>query len=410
MNENIVEYLIEQFPATERLYFLDSHLLHFAARVLACRPQDNQWIVLLDRTAFYPTGGGQPHDQGTLGEARVIDCIENEDRILHIVDRPIDGAVNGLIDPIRRRDHLQQHTGQHILSQAFIKIAGAETRGFHLGVESSTIDIELENPAPELISQAEQLANAIVFEDRPVHIHLAGAQDLARFPLRKETEREGCVRIIEIEGFDYSPCGGTHAQRAGEVGIIAVRAVERVKRMSRIEFLCGARALKDYHAAHASAMATAALFSATRDAAPELVARLQQEQKQSQKRMRELLELALESEARHLYEAAKSNSAGTKIVLGHFSNRALEEVKMLSHLIVAQGAAVALLVVKDESPRLVFARSKGLAEDCGKMLGALCQQLGGRGGGKADFAQGGLPANAAYEVAMLELATTLLAG
>jgi alanyl-tRNA synthetase len=393
---------------TERIYYNNSHLLRFNARVLSCEPQGENWVVVLDQTAFYPTGGGQPNDSGQLGQASVLDCIDADDRILHIVDRPLSGEVEGIIDSDRRLDHMQQHTGQHILSQAFIQSAGAQTRSFHLGSDSATIDIELDSFSPELVAGAEDLANRIVFEDRPTRIHLATPDELERYKLRKETDREGSVRIIEIENFDFSPCGGTHAHRTGEVGLIVVRGVERVKRnMCRVEFFCGRRALLDYRAAHSSALATASLFSATRDAAPGLVARLQQENKQLNRRMRELLELALEHEARQLYEAAKPNAEGIRVVCSSFPNRDIEELKTLARAIVALGPSIALLASTGETNRLLFARSKGLAQDCGKMMGEFCRSFGGRGGGAADFAQGGVASETALDAALSELAKSL---
>jgi alanyl-tRNA synthetase len=393
---------------TERLYYNDSHLLRFNARVLSCEPEGERWVAILDRTAFYPTGGGQPNDTGHLGQATLLDCIDAEEKVLHLIDQPVSGEIEGVIDAARRQDHLQQHTGQHILSQAFIKTAGAATRSFHLGPDSSTIDIELDSPTPELIARAEDLANSIVFEDRPTRIHLVENQDLERFNLRKETEREGTVRIIEIEGFDFSPCGGTHAHQTGEVGLIAVRGVERVKRnLCRVEFLCGRRVLLDYRTAHATALATASLFSAARDVAPELVARLQQENKQLNRRLRELLEVALEHEARELYESAKTDPSGNRIVHSIFPNRDMEELKSLARAIVAHGPSIALLASTGETNRLLFARSKGLSEDCGKMMGEFCRSLGGRGGGAADFAQGGVAKDTPVEQTLLEFSEKL---
>ncbi|MEW6732022.1 MAG: DHHA1 domain-containing protein [Acidobacteriota bacterium] len=397
----------ENRPTTERLYYQDSHLLRFQARVLNCEPHNEHWAVVLDRTAFYPTGGGQPYDTGRLGEATVLDCIDAEDYILHIVDRPLSGEVSAEIDARRRRDHLQQHTGQHILSQAFIKAVGAQTRSFHMSAESSTIDLAIENLTPEVIRQAVDLANTIVYEDRPVYVKLVDENSLASLPLRKETDRRGCVRVIEIEDFDHSPCGGTHADRTGEVGLIVVRSWERAKRMCRVEFLCGQRVLEDYRAAHASAIATAALFSCARETGPEMVMRLQQEHKQLQRRIRELLELALESEACHLYQATPANPAGMRIIQAVFANRDLEELKTLAQLIVAQGEAIALLAATGETTRLVFARSKGLTEDCGKLMSTFCQRFGARGGGRADFAQGGITAPVNATQILAELATSL---
>jgi alanyl-tRNA synthetase len=394
----------KNLPITKRLYYQDSHLLNFSAQVLSCQPYKEHWAVTLDQTAFYPTGGGQPNDTGLLGNAKLVDCIDETDHILHIVDNPVSGTITGKIDSARRLDHLQQHTGQHILSQAFIQVAKAETRGFHLGVESATIDLEIDQLSPEIITKAEDLANQIIFENRPIHIHLTDEKE--KFPLRKDTERETCIRIIEITDFDHSPCGGTHAKHTGEVGMIVVRSIERAKKMWRVEFICGQRVLQDYRLAHSNAMATAKLFSATRETAPSLVAKLQQDFKDLQKRNRELLQIALNTEANSLYQASPTNSKGIKVVQAVF-NRDLEELKILAHLLTAQSSIVTLLATTAESPKVIFARSKDVDIDCGKLLSQFCKQFDGRGGGRPDFAQGGLPISSAFEKELEKLASSL---
>lgn len=382
---------------TQRLYFSDPQIQTFSASVVSCQPHAGNWLIELDKTAFYPTGGGQPNDTGRLGSAQVIDCFEEADRIVHLCTAPLEGEVLGQIDHLRRQDHMQQHTGQHILSQAFIQVAGAETRSFHLGVDSSTIDVEIDRVTPELLSQVESVANTIVFENRPVHIHLAEDGKLDHLPLRKQTDREGCLRVIEIAGFDWSPCGGTHARQTGEVGLIAIRSTERVKgNLVRIEFLCGQRVLNDYHQAHQTALATAGLFSAARDAAPALVERLQTEAKQLQKRVRELAETAVRYEGLELYQSV-AETAGKRVVVKVFPGRDLEEVKLLAHAIVAAGPAVVFLAASGDTHRLIFARSPQVAVDCGKLLSEVCKANGGRGGGRPEFAQGGIPTGAQIE-------------
>lgn len=394
------------FPETNRLYYQDSHLLKFSANVLDCQPYKEYWAVRLDQTAFYPTGGGQPNDIGYLRNdgitSQLIDCIDNEKDVIHIVDKAINGQVNGEINVERRRDHLQQHTGQHILSQAFIQIANAETRGFHLGTESATIDLAIDQLNTETLYKVEDLANKIIFENRQINVHLTDEKD--KFALRKDTERSGCIRIIEITDFDHSPCGGTHAKNTGEVGLIVIRSVERVKKMCRIEFLCGRRALLDYRAAHSSALAVANLFSAGRDNTTSLVVKLQQDYKDLQKRSRELLELALSSEAANIYQNTVANSNGIKAINLNLK-RDLDELKTLVQLLVAYNSVIVLALTTLDSPKLIFARSKDLTSvDSGKLLGKVCQEFGGRGGGRAEMAQGGLPATIEIEKLLANLA------
>jgi len=231
---------------TNRLYYDDSYLKEFTAVVLAASNEGGKPAVVLDRTAFYPTSGGQPHDTGTLGRARVLNVEETPSGdIIHILDSPLQpGPVSGLVDWERRFDHMQQHTGQHILSQAFIVAAQAQTVSFHLGQETSTIDIDLPDPSPQIVEKAESLATGIVFENRPVQVLKVDRAKLSELGVRKESQREGEIRVIDVEGFDRSPCGGTHVRRTGEIGLIALLGLERYKGGTRVEFVCGGRALK----------------------------------------------------------------------------------------------------------------------------------------------------------------------
>ena len=239
---------------TERLYYTDPCLTEFDAQVLQIVEAPNgRPALVLDRTAFYPTSGGQPFDTGTIGAAAVSDVIDQDDgTILHVLSEasvaagltPLSQA-HGRIDWNRRFDHMQQHTGQHVLSAAFDRVLGVRTVSFHLGAESSTIDLAREVSAPE-IERAEEEANRIVWANRSVTIRFADADEAARLPLRKESLREGVLRLIEVEDFDLSACGGTHVSRTGEIGIIAVGSTERFRGGSRIEFFCGGRALRSH--------------------------------------------------------------------------------------------------------------------------------------------------------------------
>src|SRR3569832_700564 len=250
---------------TERLYYSDSHLIEFEARVVDLSDRVSGWTaVVLDRTAFYPTGGGQPSDTGTLNGARGVECIDDGDRgVLHVVQGTtpsLGEVVRGRVDWSRRLDHMQQHTGQHILSQAFINLFNAPTRSFRVLDTSCEIDVELNNPATEVIERAVELANNVVWEDRAITIRNVTAGEAAELPLRKEPAREGDLRLIDIEGFDLTPCGGTHADRTGEVGMIAVRSWDRAKGLTRIEFVAGMRALADYRKANKSVCVVVVLF------------------------------------------------------------------------------------------------------------------------------------------------------
>src|SRR5712692_9435434 len=211
-------------PATERLYYQDSRLLEFDARVVSLSElDDGQVAITLDRTAFYPTGGGQPNDTGTLGDARVVDCIDAEDEgVLHVIQGSvpeIGDTIHGKVDWLRRLDHLQQHTGQHILSAAFVKLFDAPTRSFRVLEHDCEIDVALDDPTDERIEQAVDLANQIIWQSRPIQIRHVTPEEAAALPLRKEPARAGELRVIEIDDFDLTPCGGTHAKSTGEVGV-----------------------------------------------------------------------------------------------------------------------------------------------------------------------------------------------
>lgn len=381
--------------ATERLYYTDSHLLEFEASVLSATESVSGWCaVTLDRTAFYPTGGGQPSDTGLLDTTPVLECIEQEDgAVLHIVQgrAPRVGArVKGRVDWERRQDHLQQHTGQHILSQALLSLYDAETRSFRMMEETSEIDVALKDPTDERIERAIELANRVIWEDRPVRVRLVTADEAAALPLRKDSAREGELRIIEIENFDLSPCGGTHARRTGEVGLIAARHWERAKGLVRIEFVAGRRALKDYVRANRTARSVSALFSVARDEAPQSVARLLEEQKQLSRRTRTLEEAASHAEAQELVRDAAVLADGTRLVARTFDDRDAEALKHLALAAISHAHTVALLGSRDgETARLVFARSADAAGDMNALLREACLMLDGRGGGRADFAQGG---------------------
>ncbi|MDQ3011795.1 MAG: DHHA1 domain-containing protein [Acidobacteriota bacterium] len=382
---------------TTKLYWKDSHLTAFTAHVEACLEKGGAQFVVLDQTAFYPTGGGQPCDVGRIGSGVVRNVEVGEDgRILHQVETPVEFAVGNEVacevDPPHRREMIQQHTGQHILSQAFFQLFGAETRGFRITDRATEIDLTLElqpNEIEQAILRAEDLANSIVFDDRQIRIHEVTPEQAATLPLRKESFISDCVRVIEIADFDWSPCAGTHAQRTGEVGLIAIRGWERAKRMTRVHFVCGVRALKDYRLANKSAEAVALKFSVGRDDAEANVTRLIEDNKQLSRRVRELAEVAAKAEAADLFNAASANN-GVRVIEKVFEGRDFEEVKLIAHRLVDHQDVVALLATREAGMvRLIFARSANLACDMNALMKAACERLGGRGGGKSDFAQGG---------------------
>lgn len=385
--------------ATERLYYDDSRLLEFDARVTDLSERDDGAIaVTLDRTAFYPTGGGQPNDTGTLGEARVVDCIDMEDAgVLHVIQGPnpeVGEVVHGRIDSLRRLDHMQQHTGQHILSAAFVKLFDAPTRSFRMLEHECEIDVALDDPTDEKIDQAVALANQTIWQNRLVTIHNVTAEEALALPLRKEPGRAGELRVIEIDDFDLTPCGGTHARATGEVGIIAVRGWERAKGLTRIQFMAGVRVLNDYQKANRTAVEVATAFSAGREDSPALVARLIEENKKLARRVRELDQIACRVEAEELLTSS-GLEAGYRppvplVVTQIFPDRDADSLKHLVLALISHPNVIALLGSRDgAAARLVFARSSDAPGDMNALMRKACEMIEGRGGGKPDMAQGG---------------------
>ncbi|HKY41555.1 MAG TPA: DHHA1 domain-containing protein [Pyrinomonadaceae bacterium] len=377
-------------PVTERLYYSDSHLIEFEARVVDVTERVSGWTaVVLDRTAFYPTGGGQPSDTGTLDGSRVVECIDDGDNgVLHVVQGTAprrDAVVRGRVDWARRLDHIQQHTGQHILSQALVTLFNAPTRSFRVMEALCEIDVELDNPTTEKIERAVELANNVIWEDRPITTLNVTPDQAAELPLRKESAREGELRLIEIEGFDLTPCGGTHASRTGEVGMIAVRSWARAKGLTRIEFVAGTRALADYRKANKSALEIAAMFSTGREDAPQLAAQMVEENKELHRRIRVLEEDAAAVEAERLLATACDG-----IVTRVFDGRDAESLKKLAHALISAPGTTALLASRDkDTARLVFARSADAPGDMSALMREACTMLDGRGGGRPEMAQGG---------------------
>jgi alanyl-tRNA synthetase len=403
--------------ATERLYYHDSHLLEFDARVIDVSERDDGAIaVILDRTAFYPTGGGQPNDTGTLGEARVVDCIDAEEQgVLHVVQGPvpqIGDTVHGKIDPLRRLDHLQQHTGQHILSAAFVKLFDAPTHSFRVMEHECEIDVALEDPTDEKIEKAVDLANQTIWHNRAVAIREVTAEEAARLPLRKGPAREGELRLIEITDFDLTPCGGTHAQGTGEVGVIAVRGWERAKGLTRIQFMAGWRVISDYRKANRTVAETAALFSAGRHDTPSLVAKLIDENKKLTRRVRELDEIACRVEAEELLSSLSlepGHPPDLQLVTRIFDDREAESLKHLALALIVHPNVIALLASRDSNTaRLVFARSKDATGDMNALMRKACEMIDGRGGGKPEMAQGGGKNIAALDDALQTAAQSLV--
>jgi len=389
---------------TERLYYTDPFLNEFDARLLSVTRIAGRTAVTLDRSAFYPTSGGQVFDTGWLsspanGERlRVREVTEDERSgdVLHIIDvepsclQP-GSVVRGAIDMERRRDHMQQHSGQHVISAAFEKLYDFATASFHMGDEGCTIDLATSSVTPQQIQTAERLANEIIAEDRPVEIRFATADEARTMGVRKipAAEREK-LRLIDIRDFDLNACGGTHVRSTGQIGAILLRKTEKVKQGVRVEFVCGQRAVSTARHDFETLTEAAALFSTHIWEVPQQISKWQDEAKAAQKAQHRLLEEVAEFEARHLLQSAEQRGAH-KLVVQYFAERDLGFIKMLAQKITKAGQAVALLACGGAQPSLVFAQTPGLSNDMGALMKQVVQSLGTRGGGNRDMAQGGAP-------------------
>lgn len=374
---------------TERLYYTDPYLAEFDAQVLRMERHDGRPAAVLDRTAFYPTSGGQPFDTGRLGDRPVIDVVDRDDGvILHVVDRDIiAGPVRGTIDWGRRFEHMQQHTGQHVLSAAFDRLANARTESFHLGMVSSTIDLNRTVSSAEIV-RVEDEANRVVWEDREVAIRFADAEEAARLPLRKEPIRTGTLRIIEVQDFDVSACGGTHVARTGAIGSIVVRSTEKFRGGTRVEFLCGVRALRGYRELRGASEGSIRLLSVLPSELPAAIERLQGEGKDAKKHIRDLQTRLASFEADTL--AARAEQVGrAHAVIAVLEGWDQQGLKSIASAIALRPTHVAALFSVPPPSAVVVARATGLDVDSGAILKKLTQRFGGKGGGRPDLAQGG---------------------
>jgi alanyl-tRNA synthetase len=377
---------------TDRLYYTDPYAVEFDATVVSVTPvpdDESRHAVVLDRTAFYPTSGGQPFDTGKLGTARVVDVVDEDDgRIVHVVEGEIQpGPVHGAIDWPRRFEHMQQHTGQHVLSASFDRLLQVRTVSFHLGTASSTIDLAREVTAGE-IARAEREANRVVWEDRPVAIRFADADEAAKLPLRKEPRREGVLRLIEVEGFDVSACGGTHVARTGSVGMIAVASSEKFKGGTRLEFLCGGRALGGFHSLGDSVAAGVRLLSVLPAELPAAIERMQNEGRDLRRLIKDLQARLAGHEAAAL--VARAEPAGSmRVVAAALDGWDANGLKTIAAAIAARPGHAALLLGSPAPSAIVVARAPDLTLDSAAVLKQLTAQFGGKGGGRPELAQGG---------------------
>ena len=349
--------------------------------------------------AFYPTGGGQPNDLGTLDGLRVLDVIVEDGVVWHILDAELLGdEVRGALDWSRRFDHMQQHTGQHILSQAFVVTCDAETVAFHMGADASTIDLSRADLGPDALAAAEAAANAVIDAAHPVTATFVTQDELARLPLRKPPKVTEAIRVVQVAGFDWSACGGTHVANSAQVGLVKLAGVERRGGELRVTFLCGGRARADYARLQALASGLAMRFTCAQDEVPGAVERLTTESKALRKDLADLEAQWVEATAASWWSEAAPK--GEQRVIVRAIDVPVERAKKLAQALRARSGAVVMLGVPGERPQLLFTRADDVALNMGDLLRTAAAAGGGRGGGRPDWAQGGVPSNEALDVAL----------
>jgi len=399
---------------TERLYYNDSSLLEFDATVSSVEPRENGLLVRLNRSAFYPTSGGQNFDVGFLhlgvDRVRITDVQEDEHtgHVLHTVDGAPDWLhagvrVQGIVDSVRRRDHMQQHSGQHVLSAAFERLFGFATVSFHMGDDYCSIDLATDKVSPAQLEAAERQANEIISEDRPVEIRFVTPDEARVMGVRKipPAVREK-LRLVDIRDFDLNACGGTHVRSTGQIGAILLRKTEKVKQGTRVEFVCGLRAVSASRRDFQTLTDAAALFSTQIWEVPQQVRKSLDEIKASQKARHRLLEEVAELHARNLLRAAGEKPTGTdyKLVVEFYGDRDVGFIKMLAQKLTRLDRVAVLLGCGGAQPSLVFAQTSGLPNDMGSLMKETLQKLDTRGAGNRDMAQGGAPDAARAEQAL----------
>jgi len=378
---------------TEKIYYQDAYCREFEASIDDRYEDEGKTIVELNRTCFYPESGGQPCDIGELDGAGVTKVLEKDGKILHFVeadDLNPGERVIGRIDWRRRFDHMQQHTGQHILSQSFLQLLDAQTESFHLGPEISTIDLSLERLETEEIYQVEDLTNRFVFENREVRIHFIDSEEQARFPIRGPSERTGRIRVVEIADCDFSPCGGTHCNRTGAVGLVKIRRWEKIKKHVRVEFFCGGRTLHDYRWKNRALFRLSRLYSTADREVVEAVEKQQAQEKAQRREIERLKGELLFRDAERLVNSSPVRN-GIRIVTQVWEDLELKSLQTLASMIANGGEKrVVLFGLRHPKPTLIFVRSADLTDfDFRDWIAEVAPLIEGRGGGTPERAQAG---------------------
>ncbi|MBG9587296.1 alanyl-tRNA editing protein [Cytobacillus firmus] len=374
----------------KKLYYENPYIKTFETELVYQAADDKERVyAVLKETAFYPTGGGQPHDEGTLNGIKVVDVEEAEGEIRHYLERelePSNSGISGKIDWNRRFDHMQQHAGQHILSAAFEELYGYKTVSFHLGKEILTIDLEISELPVRHAEEAERLANAIILENHPIEARWVSAEEASQFPLRKQLSVSEDIRLVIIPEFDYNGCGGTHPTSTGQVAGVKILDWERQKKKIRVQFICGSRILTQLQTKHEITGNLSQLLNAPEQDLPSAASRLIENGKDLEKQLEAAKEALLAYEAKEMFTAGNE-----KCISKVFEGRSIQELQKLARLIASQTENADVFLINETADKLQFVCARGAdSESDMKSLSAeLLQKINGKGGGNPQFAQGG---------------------
>ncbi len=369
---------------TKRLYFDNPYQIEFEANVVKNLSHEGNPAIVLDKTCFYPEGGGQPADKGTLDGIPVIHVFEKDDQIIHVLEKDVSSdAVKGEIDWNTRFDHMQQHAGQHILSQCFVQLFDAATRSFHLGEETATLEVDMRNMSEEKAERAERLANDLVFQNKEIKTRFYRDEDIANIQLRRPSKKTGDIRVVEVSDFDHTACGGTHPRSTGEIGTIKILRWERIRENVRLEFICGIRALQDYARKHRDMKTLSNSLTVDDKEVITSFEKIKSDLKMQKRINRKMQEKIIQHEAVDIMQRAEG-----KLIKRIFTDRSQEEIRLLALLTIRKGEFVALFGLKNGDRVHVFlACSESLGLDMRELVPLVSPLIEGKGGGRSSLVE-----------------------
>jgi len=369
---------------TKRLYLDNPYQVEFEARIVEKGMREQKPAVILDQTCFYPESGGQPQDKGWMDGVKVVKVFEEDDRIVHVLEKDVEAeTIKGKIDRETRFDHMQQHSGQHILSQSFHELLEAETLAFHLGEDASTLEMDLRQVSDEDVERVETRANEIIYQDREVKIHSLPEDKVGSLPLRKPPKKKGLIRVVEVSDFDYSACGGTHVRRTGEIGLIKILRWERIRDNLRFEFICGRRAFQDYAMKNRILRELSNRLTVHEREVPSSVDRLFADLKSQKSEIKKKREKMAQYEAQEIIQNAEG-----EIIKKIFEEKTHEEVRFLALNIIRKGDFVVLFgLKKEERGHLILACSEKLNIDMRELVPLVSPLINGKGGGNPSLVE-----------------------